>query len=283
MKASSKVLGIFILICSLVSIQCGVTKTASIAEEEDTIDYYVAGRNLSNLQLDNIGNLFVVKNNRVLQKYNKEATLQLTYDNQNDGFITSVDAQNPLYILVFYYDASRIKILDRNLAELHSLDLNSISPNDFTAASLSNDNQIWLYDNTERKLKKVSIQGKPVTESLDLYGMTSVNTNVSLIKEHGNSVFLRNIEGKLIVLDNLAQYKKDYDVVTGIPLSPRTNQICCPMEDGNYNCIRLDDNPFQQVITVSKLESITTEAFLYQYNLFQLVPGGVLKLDITKK
>jgi len=49
MKASSKVLGIFILICSLVSIQCGVTKTAPIAEEEDTIDYYVAGRNLSNL------------------------------------------------------------------------------------------------------------------------------------------------------------------------------------------------------------------------------------------
>ena len=272
-----------VLISSVISVAC--TSKKAIVEQSTIVDsetYLIAGKNFSQLQVDNIGNIFMVKNNRVLHKYDSDGKLINTYDIESGGFIHSVDALNPLYILIYYRDAGRVVLLDRNLALLNEITISDWSQNDLTAVCLSNDNNLWIYDNTERKLKKYSRNGQLITESMDLYGMTSLNTTVNHMVEHSNSVFLRNEENTLIVMDNLGQYKSDKSISVGFPMAKRRGQLCGPIHT-NYSCIRLDDNPFQQVIPVEKLHNDHQESFLFKFELYQILPSGLIKSALITK
>lgn len=276
----SKIINRFswLFLIGIVLFSCTPTKKI-IAEPVTDISYLIPGKNFSSLGIDNLGNIFLVKNSRILQKYNHNGQLDKTFDDQSGGFIHSIDVNNPLYILIYFKDASKVTLLDRNLAVLNELDIAKWTQNDITAASLSNDNRIWLYDNTERKLKKYSIHGKLILESTDLYGMSGVNTFVEQLLEHENRVYMRNQAGQLIIVDNLGGYIGDKDFATSLPLYPRKGQICCPMFD-KYNCIRLDDNPFQQVIGIETLDPAHKESILFKLQLFQLTNGGLLKSDL---
>lgn len=269
---------IFLLIFSSCSVKQKLQETESTLNDES---YFIEGKNLSDIQIDNIGNVFLVKNHRILRKYNSEGSLDKTFDYQNAGFIHSVDAINPLYILIFYKESSTIILLDRNLAQLKEIDISKWSNNDITAAVLSNDNNIWLYDNTERKLKKYSRDGNLLFESLDIYGMTNLNTNVSQILEFGNQVFMRNELGRLIVMTNLGQYKEDKAIEVGLAMTPRRNQLCCPTNNV-YSCIKMDGNPFEQTIPISTLHEEHKEAFLFKFELYQIINGGVIKTPIIR-
>lgn len=258
---------------------CSVSKKSS-GEIKDNIDYFIEAKQVSNLGIDPIGNIFFVTNNRTLNKYTNEGNLDLTFDTQLSGMIHSIDVSNPLYILIYYRDGNKIQLLDRNLAPLEELDLGQWTTNDITAAQISNDNNIWVYDNTDRKLKKYTRSGNLIIESLDIYGMTNMNTNVNHIYEHNNQVFLRNADGKLIVMNNLGKYLKDMDYQVGLPLLGRLQQLCAPMDD-RYYCFRLDNTRFQSTIPLRNLQDNSKEAIFYKNELYEVLNGGITKNKIT--
>jgi len=116
--------------------------TARIAELYTNCDSY--------LGFDNQQNNYSIKNN-VLSKKNTKQTYQ--YNNLSLGAITSVDFQNPLEIVVFYKNFNTVVLLDNQLNEIRKIDYNlHSSPINIEAATLSSQNQIWIYDSISSKI-----------------------------------------------------------------------------------------------------------------------------------
>lgn len=243
--------------------------------------YHIQGSNFSLMNVDQVGNMYLVKNQRTLLKYNIDGNLDKTFDSQLAGFIYSIDVANPLYLLVFYRDAGKIMLFDRNLALLKEILLATWTKNDITAVSLSNNNQLWMYDTVERKLLRYSIEGDRVLESADLYGVTNLELSIETIREYNNQVYLRNREGKLLVLDNLGRFIDDVDITTGLPLRGVDEVICFPKGD-EYGCLSKSafEYTYEKELEVLGIEECRVLTFGGM--LFVETEGGVLTKNFNK-
>lgn len=64
---------------------------------------------------DNLG-YFYTATGDLLEKYDASGSLYKTYSNKTLGKIHSIDASNPLKLVLFYKEASQIVFLDNNLS-----------------------------------------------------------------------------------------------------------------------------------------------------------------------
>jgi hypothetical protein len=117
---------------------------------------------------DNLGNIYIITDQNQLKKFNQNGDSVSSFnDVRRYGHITSIDATNPLKVLVYYKDFSRLIVLDRLLNVRNAIDLRQQNIFQVKAYTSSYDNNIWLYDELESKLKKVDDNGKILLETND--------------------------------------------------------------------------------------------------------------------
>src|SRR5882757_5717359 len=68
------------------------------------------------LASDELGNVYVVKNDNSLIRYSQNGDSTAFYKSISNGDITTVDASNPLRVLLYYAPFSKVVVLDRMLA-----------------------------------------------------------------------------------------------------------------------------------------------------------------------
>ena len=78
-----------------------------------------------------------------------------------------MDVSNPLRVLLYYKDFSTVVVLDRLLSIRTTIDFRKQDIFQVQAVCLSYDNQIWLYDEFEHKLKKIDENGKLLFATTD--------------------------------------------------------------------------------------------------------------------
>lgn len=123
----------------------------------------------SYLNVDVLGNLYLLQPNSRLVKYNSNGdSLAVFNEVRKYGTPTLIDVSNPLKTIVFYKSYGTVVVLDRFLSQRSSLDLRKQQV--FMPACVANsyDNQLWIFDAQEFKLKKFSDDGTLLQESTDL-------------------------------------------------------------------------------------------------------------------
>jgi hypothetical protein len=105
-----------------------------------------------------------------------------------------MDVSNPLRILLFYPDFGTILLLDRMLKPIDVIDLRRLSMVQVSAVATSYDNQCWVYDDQEARLRKLDGQGRVLLESPDLR---------MLMDEVPHPVFLSDQQGMVSMYDPL--------------------------------------------------------------------------------
>jgi hypothetical protein len=95
---------------------------------------------------DPVGNLYVVKGNNSLIKYNAKGDSIAFFNEIKKGKITQIDATNPLRVLVYYADYGNILILDNILSLKSTLKLSSLGIVNAPCIANSADGNIWVYD-----------------------------------------------------------------------------------------------------------------------------------------
>ena len=109
--------------------------------------------------MDNLDNLYIVSSNGQVRKFNSSGDSTGLYNQvRNFGQLSSIDVSNPLKLLLFYKDFSTIVTLDRYLSPISTIDLKRFSILQPVAVGLSYDNNIWVYDEYDHKLKKIDEQ-----------------------------------------------------------------------------------------------------------------------------
>lgn len=138
--------------------------------------------------VDNLGNLYVLTSGNQLRKYSSAGdSIGVFNDVVKYGRLRSLDVSNPLRILLFYRDFGTILILDRMLKPLDAIDLRRASMMQVSAVATSYDNQCWVYDEQEARLRKIDAQGRLLTESPDLRMiMDEAPVPVMLSDQQGN-------------------------------------------------------------------------------------------------
>jgi hypothetical protein len=179
-----------------------------------------------NASLDNLNNLYLVSSTGQIRKYNAAGDSTGVYNQvRNFGQLFSMDVSNPLQPLLFYKDFSTIVLLDRFLANRAVIDLRRSGILQPSAAGISYDNNIWVYDEWDSKLKKLNDQGVILLETADFRTAFSQTLHPQQIIDNNTMVYLADSAAGIFVFDIYGTYKKRIDLLHWQSLTIKDNFV----------------------------------------------------------
>jgi hypothetical protein len=162
------------------------------------------------LNVDMLDNIYVITAGNQLKKLNaKGDSIAAFNDVKKYGNPSYIDVSNPLKILVYYKNFSTVVILDRLLTIRTTINLRKQNIFSVKAIAMSYDNNIWLFDEQDNKLKKIEDDGKLLQESTDLRLLTdSVPSPVQII-DSDNLVYLYDEKKGFFIFDYYGALKSN--------------------------------------------------------------------------
>lgn len=179
-------------------VSAGYAQDDSLFRFLKKIDYPV-----STFAVDNLGELFLISTDNQLKKYNEKGDSIGVFNQVTTyGKLACVEAQNPWKTILFYEQFATVVLLDKYLNVLTSIKLRDHDIYKVHALTTSYDNNIWLYDEQENKIKKVNDNGDKLFESVDFRNLFDVVPTPSKIVDADGYLYLYDPE--------LGIYKFDY-------------------------------------------------------------------------
>jgi hypothetical protein len=152
--------------------------------------------------VDYLDDVYVLNSKDQLKKYNANGDSVAVFNNvKRFGKVSLIDASNPLKVLLYYKDFSTIVVLDRMLAQKTVIDLRKQRIYQVNVIAQSYDNNIWLFDEAESKLKKVDDNGKLLMETADFRQLFDEAPHVENISDQNGFVYLYDPKRNVFVFD----------------------------------------------------------------------------------
>jgi len=123
----------------------------------------------TDLNVDALENIYVLTPDFQLMKMNNEGKILSTFnDVKKYGTPSFIDVSNPLKNLIFYKSYGIIVTLDKLLTFRNSINLRNKQLFNVPAIATSYDNNIWLFDGANLKIKKLDDVGNTIIEGQEL-------------------------------------------------------------------------------------------------------------------
>ena len=165
---------------------------AAFAQKDSAFIYSksIAG-GFSYFTIDNLDNIYLLTNNNQLKKINSNGdSAGIFNDVRKFGNLFSVDAGNPLKLLLYYKDFSIIAVLDRFLNVRNTINLRKQNIFKVKAIAGSYDNNIWVFDEGDSKLKKINDNGDVLLETVDFRALFDTIPSPEQIMDRDGFVYL---------------------------------------------------------------------------------------------
>ncbi len=175
---------------------------------KDEPDRLVVKTKLDFFATDNIGNIYTVKEEE-LMKYLPNGKLFSRYSNLKLGNITSVDATNPLKVLLYYRDFQQIVFLDDQLSlnsSEVSLEKLGYEQSDLVCAGANN--SFWIYNKQNNELVRFNESSKKVAFTGNLKQVLQTELNPNFMCEHNGYLYLNCPETGIYVFDIFGAFSK---------------------------------------------------------------------------
>ena len=141
--------------------------------------------------VDNLGNIYLLSKDNLLKKLDANGdSLAVFNDVRRYGKIWTIDVTNPLKILVFYREFTTIIVLDRFLNIVNTIDLRSLGILQAKAIGMAYDNNVWVYDELDNKLKRIGDDGSLVDQTTDFRQLFDSVPDPSTLVDQGGLVYL---------------------------------------------------------------------------------------------
>jgi len=162
----------------------------------------------SDFSVDNLGNILLLDSNNQLKKLGPNGDSVAIYnDVRKYGKVFSIDAGNPLKILLYYRDFGTIVVLDRLLNVRTTIDLRKQNIFQAKAICQSFDNGVWVYDEGEAKLKRIGDDGNIIDQTGDFRLQLEEAPSPAFIEDHDRLVYLYDSSKGLLVFDYFGTLK----------------------------------------------------------------------------
>jgi hypothetical protein len=158
--------------------------------------------------VSNIGELYIINTSNQLKKLDDKGDSVGVFNMVTKyGRLSYVEAQNPWRIILFYKNFLTIVLLDKYLNLLTNINLRKQNIFSVSAVTSSYDNNIWLYDAQENKLKKIDDAGKILMETVDFRRILDPVPSPVQIKDNDAFVYLYDPKNGLYIFDYYGSFK----------------------------------------------------------------------------
>lgn len=158
------------------------------------------------LTSDNLGNIYTIEGS-TLSCRDSLGKVQSTYSNLNSGLFTSVDASDPLKLLLFSREFSSLRFLDQKLTLQGSeLDLQKITDGNITLACTSYESGFWLFDASGVQLLRFGSNAELQQSSGNINMAIGEELHPQYIMESANTVYLSDTAKGLFLFDRYGSY-----------------------------------------------------------------------------
>jgi hypothetical protein len=183
---------------------------ASVAQRDTTFKLIKTfPGQIADAAIDNLDYVYVLTETDQLKKYNATGDSIAVYNNvRRFGKVYSIDVSNPLKVLLYYKDFASIVILDRLLAVRTTLDLRRKNILQVAAMGQSYDNNIWVFDAFDNKLKKIDDEGNVLLETPDFRQALGQAITPQQIIDQNKQVFLYDPANGLYVFDRYGTFQR---------------------------------------------------------------------------
>jgi hypothetical protein len=164
--------------------------------------------NFSGFSVDNLDNVYLVNTENQLKKINSNGDSAGVFnDVRRYGKLYSLDVTNPLKILLYYKNFSTIVSLDRFLNNRNSIDLRKQNMFRVKAIAMAYDNNLWVMDEQEFKLKKMDEQGKVLFETVDWRQLFDTVPSPECIFDQEGYIYLYDSHKGFYIFDYYGAFK----------------------------------------------------------------------------
>lgn len=152
--------------------------------------------------VDNLDNIYILTSSDQLKKINVSGDSVAVYNNITKfGKVSHIDVSNPMRVLLYYKDFATIVVLDRFLNARNTIELRKHGILQANAVGLSYDNSIWVFDEYDHKLKKISEEGNLLFETADFRQLFDQQLNTYSIVDKDGLIYLYDTLQGVMVFD----------------------------------------------------------------------------------
>ena len=163
---------------------------------------------VSSFAVDNIGGVYIITPENQLKKYNETGDSIGVFNQVTKyGKLTYVDVQNPWKAILYYQNFSTIVLLDKYLDVSTAINLRKQNIFKVKAVTASYDNNIWLFDEQDGKLKKIDDNGKVLSETVDFRLLFDSVPDPEKIIDRDGLVYLYDKTKGIYVFDYYGSFK----------------------------------------------------------------------------
>ncbi len=155
-----------------------------------------------------MGNVFLVKKDNTIVKYDKNGSKKAIANFKIQGSLEQLDVSNPFELYAYYRDQQTVLILDNQLSQRGIISLNSISIGEITSACRSFDNGIWYFDAGNMKLIKTDKALSNKKESLPFASWTSESWIPTQMIDNEKNLFMLDSSKGVAIFDVFGNYYK---------------------------------------------------------------------------
>jgi hypothetical protein len=163
---------------------------------------------IESFTVNSLGELFVINTNNQLKKFDDKGDSVGVFNMVTKyGKLSYVEAQNPWKTILYYKNFSTIVLLDKYLNVVTHINLRKQNIFSVSAVTTSYDNNLWLYDEQDSKLKKIDNAGKILLETVEFRQIfDSVPLPVKIMDRDG-FVYLYDPKKGMYVFDYYGAFK----------------------------------------------------------------------------
>lgn len=196
MKTTLTILLFFISLCSSIKAQ----------------EYTLKGE-INNIEgkftTDPLGNIYIY-NKGDITKFNSDGIEISRFSTREFGDISSVDASNPMKVMVVFSDFSKVMILDASLGKNSSLDLSYPGFQLVKIICSSRESGYWIFDPIDKRLKKITDQLEISGEGTQLRQITEEPLTPLYLFDSGKWLIMSVPEYGFLVFDRFGTYYKTF-------------------------------------------------------------------------
>ncbi|MCU0360545.1 MAG: hypothetical protein MUF75_07485 [Bacteroidia bacterium] len=158
--------------------------------------------------IDNIGNIYTVLEEEIV-KYLPNGKFFARYSNLKLGKISSVDATNPLKVLLYYKDFQQLVFLDNQLSvNSNEVSLENLGFEQTELACAGANNSFWIYDRKNNELLRFNENSKKISSTGNLKQILKANLDPNFMREYNGFLYLNCPEQGVYVFDFYGAFSK---------------------------------------------------------------------------
>jgi hypothetical protein len=197
------------LIRVILSLLCFGASVATNAQSDSAFTFLKTIKgDFVDFTVDNLDNIYLITSTNQLKKIHGNGDSAGVFnDVKRYGAVSSIDVTNPLKILLYYKNYATVVVLDRFLNIRNTINFRKKNIFSVQSITTSYDNNIWLFDEQDYKLKKINEDGTLLQESTDFRMLFDSVPSPVQITDKENFVYLYDPEKGFYIFDYYGSFK----------------------------------------------------------------------------